>query len=882
MASYRPFYCLLIFCLLGGLLLGLSPLEGAEAQEAQTIQFSLKQLGYSDRVLKGPLTQARYYFSLPKDWQMQGGGYLILDLEPNLRQQEDYDLSTFEVRLNGEIVYREKLTRSETFQVQLNIPAAALSTTYANTLQLELQVEEECELARLTTMTVKASSSFSLVYSEKPLTVDLALYPEPFYQTSIFESKAVRLILPEQPDEVDIQAATMIVSRLGRLTGDSLTVSMTLASDVQPVSDFSEHLIVIGAPETMPLLHDLDLPISPFARRLTLQSEMPAEVAPGEIFSYTLRVINTENETRSLFVEDQLPAGAIWLSCSGNCQQSAPGVLRWQISNLVTGTAISTVIQVRLDEQAPLDRPLEHTATLFDSDGTPLNVDTLRTVATLTPTDTLTATSQSKGDYFFLRSERGVPETDGLVQEIVSPWNSRRALVVVTGLDEQALFKAAQALSSETRFPGMQGDYALVQDVRPVSDTLTIDAEELSFDFLGYRDVIVRGYQSSGAEYVFEFPWGWSLAQDAYAAIHFAHGFRNPAFPSTLEVQLNDVPIGGVPLEETNAVDAWLTIPLPNTPLLVGRNKLRLLVFYSPNRCLDNRDDQVWMTIYKDSFLYLPREVKRTSLDLRNFPIPFSRRPDLQDLVFVLPARPTAVEIEGVIRLAARLGSAARGSSFAPQVVLDEASTDLPWADANLIVVGRPTTNSYIGRWNDILPQPFYTGTDEIRQQIDDVIYRLSSQTSLGLVQLASAPWDEEQAILFLTGSTDEGVQWAINALTDRAPAWRLSGNLALAQDRDVRSVDTREIKPEGAVKLIATAMPAMTPQSTVASQLTETPLPTASPVSIDTTEAPATPTLSEQVAPAQAHPFWLIPLLIASIVVVVGASALVIWKSRA
>ncbi len=885
MSRYRIFYRHLILWSLLSILLASLPPDKSHAQDVKAVQFSLNQLGYSERVLRGPLTQIRYYFSLPTNWEIQNGGYLELNLELGVGQHENYAPAVLETRLNGEILYTVQLTRTESIQTQVSIPAASLHTIYANTLQFELQVNAECERARLTTAIVKSSSLIYLPYSEKPLNIDLALYPEPLYYTSSFGTRPIHLLLPDQPGEADIQAAAAIVSRLGRLMGNALTISVTLASEVQPASSYAEHMFIIGSPEHMPLLRTLDLPISPANRQLALQSTMPAEIAPGETFSYTLHVTNTEQQARSLFVEDQLPSGTTWLSCSGECQQNTPGLLRWQIGNLAAGAEISTVVHLSLDGQALPDKPIEHTATLFDNNGTPLNVNTLSTAVTPTPDHSLTVSGQPKGNYFFVHAGRGVPETDGVVQEVLSPWNPRSALLVITGLDEQALFKAAQALSSETHFPGMQGNYALIQTIQPVSSTLALADDELAFQALGYDDVAIRGYQASGAEYVFELPWGWSLTREAHATIYFAHGFSDLAQSPALEVQLNDIPIGSVLLDKTNAVNASLTVPLPYTPLVFGSNTLRLLVSYNPDRCLNSSDNQPWLTVFKNSFLYLPRQSKNISLDLNNFPLPFSRRSDLQDLVMVLSARPVITEIEGILRLSARLGSAARGTSFMPQVVLGTESPAPSWPGSNLIVVGRPTTNAYIAQWNDILPQSFYTGTDEIRQQLDDVVYRLDAQTSLGFVQLMPAPWDQKQAILILTGTTDEGVQWAINAVTDKAPAWNLAGNLALAQGRNVRSIDTTQRTTREMVELIATALPIMTPQSTVTPQPTETlpsvSTPTPSPAETATITAIVTRSSHEQTAPPQVRPFWLIPLLIVSVLAVIGASVIMIWKSR-
>jgi hypothetical protein len=301
---------------------------------------------------------------------------------------------------------------------------------------------------------------------------------------------------------------------------------------------------------------------------------------------------------------------------------------------------------------------------------------------------------------------------------------------------------------------------------------------------------------------------------------------------------------------------------------------------YDREWCVDIREDRAWVTIYADSFFHLPRESEPLALDLANFPQPFSSQSDLRDVAFLLPAQPTLAEIEGTLRLAAKLGRAAGGDDFAPRAALRGDPAE-QWPGYNLIVLGRPTTNPYIATVNNVLPQPFYPGTDEFQQEVDKVIYRLEPGTSLGFIQELFAPWDDRQAMLIATGTTEAGVAWAMSALTDSDLSWRLSGNLALVREREVRAMDTRERAAEDVAKVVATLMPELTPKVTATPTLTM--LPSATPTltmlpSVTPTLA-ATPTAT---AVTNTRPVWLFPLLIASVLIVIGAVAVTIWQSRA
>ena len=264
--------------------------------------------------------------------------------------------------------------------------------------------------------------------------------------------------------------------------------------------------------------------------------------------------------------------------------------------------------------------------------------------------------------------------------------------------------------------------------------------------------------------------------------------------------------------------------------------------------------------------------------DLDNFPSSFRNHPGLEDVVFLLPEHPTLAEIEGVLRLALRLGRVAGGDAFWPQVVSGRQPDTEPWAGYQLIAIGLPTRNHYITAVNSDLPQPFRPGTDEILQEVDRVVYRLPPDVSLGYVQALPSLWDKDRVMLVVTGTTAEGVTWALTSLTDSQLSWRLSGNLALVRDREVRSMDTREIVPEGVVaitqgiepNLVPVATPTLTPTTTLSPSLAVTP--TAIAQMTSETAPPVT---------GRSQPVWLVPLLILSALLVVISVGIAVRQAR-
>jgi len=281
----------------------------------------------------------------------------------------------------------------------------------------------------------------------------------------------------------------------------------------------------------------------------------------------------------------------------------------------------------------------------------------------------------------------------------------------------------------------------------------------------------------------------------------------------------------------------------------------------------------------------LPSERTSLALDLEGFPRPFSDSSDLRQIAFLLPQQPTVEELTGVLHLASRLGSAARGDGFWPQVLLGGDPQSQPQNGYDLIAIGRPTENPFITAVNDSLPQPFLPDTDEIRQQVDHVIYQLPPGVSLGYVQELLSPWDDGRAMLVATGTTDEGVAWAMNALVDDRLNWQLAGNLALVrEDADRRrssvvAVDTRE-ETEGVGQVTQALVPELSPEANVEPTPEATALPAASEVtSTEATEGPSSGQATPRVTAGR--PVWLIPLLILAIAAAAVGVVLTIRQTK-
>jgi hypothetical protein len=118
---------------------------------------------------------------------------------------------------------------------------------------------------------------------------------------------------------------------------------------------------------------------------------------------------------------------------------------------------------------------------------------------------------------------------------------------------------------------------------------------------------------------------------------------------------------------------------------------------------------------------------------------------------------------------------------------------------------------------------------------------------------------------LVATGTTEEGVRWALSALTRFS--YQLSGDLAIVRDDEIYSTDTRPIAAEEVLSMtvpitptlakmpIGVAIETPTPQ-----QISEQPV-----IGVTSTKEYASP-----VAISSPRPRWQLPLLIVSVLSVI------------
>jgi hypothetical protein len=365
--------------------------------------------------------------------------------------------------------------------------------------------------------------------------------------------------------------------------------------------------------------------------------------------------------------------------------------------------------------------------------------------------------------------QAAMPE-DGVIQQIPSEVNGADyAYLVVTGATSEGVNRAALALSSlSSRLIGLQGNVTIISDVVPAEPAPASDV--LTLTDLGLRREVLSGIGVSTTSVSFTVPSTWEFTSPVVLNLIYRHSAVLLPELSDLTIFLNDNQIGSVRLVDASTQSKQVALELPEEDLEAGRNELRFeATLEVEDPCAPPNLDAAWVRIMGDSTLNLEHIEGEATLDKLENPLtPLRMTSNLGDVWFVLPTEPVQRDLNGMIKIVSRLGEYVAGGGYVPRVSRGTVPEDAQDA-YHFLAIGRPTLNPFIVEINDALYQPFVEGEDALRQEIGNVYYRLSSEYSLGLVQLIRSPWEPQHAIVVITGTTEEGVDLALAAVVEEA-----------------------------------------------------------------------------------------------------------------
>jgi hypothetical protein len=394
-------------------------------------------------------------------------------------------------------------------------------------------------------------------------------------------------------------------------------------------------------------------------------------------------------------------------------------------------------------------------------------------------------------------------EEDGVVQMLPSPWNSARAILMVSGNTDIAVVKAAQALSTVNLQTGDTPDFAIISQVFPappvgiaVTEVEAAQPADFKLSDLGFGAVTVTGVGLNWIDYEFAIPLGMIAGEAPYIDLSLSASSLVDPNRSEGMVYLNDVQVGSIHLSDDASNLVTTRVEFPRSLLRSGTNNLSVVLNLLPfDECFTVLAlPDLWATVYADSAIHLPLVQAPASTfalqDLKGYPYPFGVDPALNTTAFVLSKQDPASWIQAG-RIAYDLGARITGPLLGFEAAYDgEIAENLQ--TMNLILVGEPRNMSILSDLKEAMPAFFDSDSNIAVLESQQVTYRISDKKSLGYIELFPSPWNEQRAIMGLFGTTPAGLASALDAILDFRLRESFSGDFVTMDGNDAHIIDTR------------------------------------------------------------------------------------------
>ncbi|MEM7112572.1 MAG: cellulose biosynthesis cyclic di-GMP-binding regulatory protein BcsB [Chloroflexota bacterium] len=407
----------------------------------------------------------------------------------------------------------------------------------------------------------------------------------------------------------------------------------------------------------------------------------------------------------------------------------------------------------------------------------------------------------------------GEADGDGLIRMAVSPWNNSKVVLIVSGSNEAATIKAAQAISTGTIRTGGQRDVAIVEDVDTITPELGSPDTDRTFEELGYELRLLEGRGTDQLEIEFFVPDGQTVVPEEEAVINliYNHSALLDYARSGISVILNDDLFGSVRLTEESTNLGAYQARIPISALRPGRNILTLRAELVPERSCNDLGDGAWLSIRPESWLHLPltqaSSPEKENFTLSKYPDPFALDTTLSSTAIVVPQND--VQAWNIAtQIAFDLGNRTNGTLTNLRVAYgDNVPAELR-DDHDMLIIGQASTLPILAELNNALPAPFADGANRVADEKLPVEFLIPPDVSLGYLELLRAPWNQDRAILAILGDSALGLEQAITALTTSSQRTQLATDFAVVEaERLFVAPPTVTDEPEAVEEAVETAV---------------------------------------------------------------------------
>ncbi|NMC30318.1 MAG: cellulose biosynthesis cyclic di-GMP-binding regulatory protein BcsB [Pelolinea sp.] len=360
------------------------------------------------------------------------------------------------------------------------------------------------------------------------------------------------------------------------------------------------------------------------------------------------------------------------------------------------------------------------------------------------------------------------PAGNGLLSLQVSPWNSGRALLLVTGENGEALRKASAVIAANDFLPYANGNTAIIQNIIDPSEKAQFQVDVPLSD-LTQESLAMNTLGETTIRIPFDVPGDTQISSEAFLELYFRHSQLINYLQSNLTVSLNGKMVSNIRFSDTSAQDGLARIIFPPDTIRPLKNILEFTFnIASQDVCADERSGNYWISIFKESYLHLPPVLEisqeQTSYTLKDIPDALLNDHTLSTLTF-LADQNDPESWKYASRLAFELGTFTRSDIVQPNAVF--AGTAEGLQGKTTLAIGMTSEIPFSSGINAALPLPFKEDGSIQDTTLNGIQFQMQADQPFGVLEITSQ--SDDQSLLFsILGNSTDGLQSAFQTAQTR------------------------------------------------------------------------------------------------------------------
>ena len=453
---------------------------------------------------------------------------------------------------------------------------------------------------------------------------------------------------------------------------------------------------------------------------------------------------------------------------------------------VASGIAFAVSLQ-RLSKQSPIISIVgENQLSIADRDN-----KNLIFVGPIEAFDFLSAQDFSNSALNSQSSEAVSDENVGIVEIIQSPWNSGRALMLLSGSNEESILGAATRLGNNEYILTNQ-DSVTISSGNINEYVLPRQIEISTFKELQIPDFVIEDMGKSTIEIPFFVSPDQKIGEGAFLELNVAHSKRLDYLRSGINVTLNGNPIGSVRLSDQASVKHVEIMLISSTFIKAGMNELAIDVEIFPRDiCAIEKQGNIWLNVFSDSIINLPPSqissiLPEADIDFGNIPLQFVNENMTATTILISGSNPAS--LEAATSLIAGLANNYRTIPLLPKVAFIENIEQSSLEATDVIFIASLNDVFNFSGPNDVISLNLTSKDSGSIELSSGAILHFDRNSDFGYMELSN-PDGNQQYWLSLIGSSSDAYQNLIdNLLLPKFAETQKGNNLLVIQGNNVFS----------------------------------------------------------------------------------------------